>query len=70
MAPDSTLTQVFSNNALDFVAAPALQPAEVSVDPELMKQYEDELKKAAAAPSRLLSGMLILKTKNKVRTLK
>lgn len=33
-----------SNTNLEFVAAPALKPAEVSIDPELMKQYEAELK--------------------------
>ena len=33
----------FSNPALDFVAAPALAPAEVSVDPALMEQYNREL---------------------------
>jgi GTP-binding nuclear protein Ran len=32
------------------VAAPALAPAEVTVDPELMKQYQAELEAAAAAP--------------------
>ncbi len=31
------------NPALEFVAAPALAPAEVSVDKALMKRYEDEL---------------------------
>ena len=33
----------FSNPALDFVAAPALAPAEVSVDPALMEKYNQEL---------------------------
>jgi GTP-binding nuclear protein Ran len=33
-----------SNPTLEFVAAPALAPAEVSVDPALMAQYEAELK--------------------------
>jgi hypothetical protein len=33
----------FSNPALDFVAAPALAPAEVTVDPALMAQYTQEL---------------------------
>jgi hypothetical protein len=32
-----------SNPALDFVAAPALAPAEVSVDPALMEKYNREL---------------------------
>lgn len=35
---------LFSNTALDFVAAPALAPAEVQVDPVLIRQYEAELK--------------------------
>jgi hypothetical protein len=34
----------FSNPGLEFVAAPALAPAEVSVDPALMEQYNNELK--------------------------
>ena len=34
---------MFSNTALEFVAAPALLPAEVAVDAELMKQYNMEL---------------------------
>lgn len=33
------------NPALEFVAAPALAPAEVAIDPILIKQYEDDLKK-------------------------
>ena len=33
-----------SNPGLEFVAAPALAPAEVSVDPALMEQYNNELK--------------------------
>jgi hypothetical protein len=33
----------FSNPGLDFVAAPALAPAEVTVDPALMAQYSQEL---------------------------
>lgn len=32
-----------SNPSLEFVAAPALKPAEVQVDPELMQQYQREL---------------------------
>jgi len=42
--------KLIGNNSLEFVAAPALQPAEVQVDPELMKQYAAELEQAAAAP--------------------
>ena len=32
-----------SNPSLEFVAAPALAPAEVQVDPALMEQYQKEL---------------------------
>ena len=39
-----------SNPSLEFVAAPALAPAEVSVDPALMAQYEAELKHAETVP--------------------
>lgn len=39
-----------SNPALDFVAAPALAPAEVAVDPQLMEQYQRELAQAEAVP--------------------
>jgi hypothetical protein len=38
-----TVYRGFSNPALDFVAAPALAPAEVSVDPVLMEKYNLEL---------------------------
>lgn len=38
------LTRRFSNPSLEFVAAPALAPAEVTVDPALMAQYNEELK--------------------------
>jgi hypothetical protein len=34
-----------SNPALEFVAAPALAPAEVQVDAALMQQYKEELEK-------------------------
>ena len=37
------------NNELQFTENPALQPAEVAVDPALMKQYEAEMSAAAAA---------------------
>ena len=37
------LTTVSSNPSLEFVAAPALKPAEVEVDPALMEQYQREL---------------------------
>jgi len=35
---------------LEFAEAPALAPPEVSIDPEQINQYEQELTKAAAAP--------------------
>ncbi|KAF9174378.1 GTP-binding nuclear protein gsp1/Ran [Entomortierella chlamydospora] len=35
---------------LEFVAAPALAPAEVAVDPALMEQYKEELNSAAQMP--------------------
>jgi GTP-binding nuclear protein Ran len=35
--------RLYSNAGLDFVAAPALAPAEVQVDPALMDQYAREL---------------------------
>ncbi|TIB79549.1 GTP-binding nuclear protein GSP1/Ran [Wallemia mellicola] len=38
------------NPTLEFVAAPALAPPEVKVDPELMAKYNEELQQAAAAP--------------------
>lgn len=36
--------RAYSNPSLEFVAAPALAPAEVQVDPALMQKYEDELR--------------------------
>lgn len=41
------------NNSLEFVAAPALEPAQVVIDQELMKKYEQEL--AAVSSSRNMS---------------
>lgn len=41
------LLYLFSNPTLDFVAAPALAPAEVAVDSALMATYEAELKMAS-----------------------
>jgi GTP-binding nuclear protein Ran len=32
---------------LEFVAAPALAPPEVQMDPQMIAAYEDELKKAS-----------------------
>lgn len=38
-----------SNPSLEFVAAPALKPAEVEVDPALMEQYQRELAQVCCA---------------------
>ncbi|KAF4222543.1 hypothetical protein CNMCM6805_002188 [Aspergillus fumigatiaffinis] len=42
--------KLVGNAALDFVAAPALAPPEVAVNPELMAEYEKEMATAAAMP--------------------
>ncbi|KAF9359768.1 GTP-binding nuclear protein gsp1/Ran [Mortierella sp. NVP85] len=42
--------KLVGNPGLEFVAAPALAPPEVQVDPSLMQQYNEELKEAAAMP--------------------
>ncbi|EJD02457.1 ras-domain-containing protein [Fomitiporia mediterranea MF3/22] len=42
--------KVVGNNTLEFVAAPALEPAQVVIDQELMKKYEQELAAAEAVP--------------------
>jgi len=42
--------KLVGNHELEFVAAPALAPAETHVDPELMRKYEEELRKAEAVP--------------------
>ncbi|KAG6860627.1 GPI-anchored [Termitomyces sp. Mi166 len=42
--------KLVGNPTLEFVAAPALAPAEVAVDANLMAIYEAELKKAEAVP--------------------
>ncbi|KAH0827150.1 GTP-binding nuclear protein [Lanmaoa asiatica] len=42
--------KLVGNPTLDFVAAPALAPAEVALDANLIKQYEQELKQAEAVP--------------------
>lgn len=44
------LITVFSNPSLEFVAAPALAPAEVHVDPALMEQYQKELMAVSRLP--------------------
>ncbi|GFF23974.1 putative GTP-binding nuclear protein Ran [Aspergillus udagawae] len=42
--------KLVGNAALEFVAAPALAPPEVQVNPELMAEYEKEMATAAAMP--------------------
>jgi len=42
--------KLVGNPNLDFVAAPALAPPEVQVDPELMKKYQAEMEEAAMLP--------------------
>ncbi|KAK4464849.1 ras family-domain-containing protein [Cladorrhinum samala] len=42
--------KLVGNAALDFVAAPALAPAEVTVDKALLEQYEAEMNQAAEQP--------------------
>lgn len=49
-----------SNQGLEFVAAPALAPPEVEVDPALIAKYEDELKQAANAPLPDEVGIFLL----------
>ncbi|KAJ3966673.1 GTP-binding nuclear protein RAN [Lentinula raphanica] len=42
--------KLVGNSSLEFVAAPALAPAEVTVDAALMDQYQRELQQAEAVP--------------------
>jgi GTP-binding nuclear protein Ran len=42
--------KLVGNHNLEFVASPALAPPEVTVDPELLAQYNQELEAAAAQP--------------------
>jgi GTP-binding nuclear protein Ran len=42
--------KLIGNQNLEFVAAPALAPAEVAVDSALMQQYNQELNEAANQP--------------------
>ena len=42
--------KLVGNPQLEFVAAPALAPAEVAVNPDLLKQYEKEMLEAAEMP--------------------
>jgi len=46
----------FSNPGLEFVAAPALAPAEVTVDPVLMAQYNEELRQVRRSLLFLLNS--------------
>ena len=48
-----------SNPTLDFIAAPALAPAEVSVDANLMAVYEAELKRVCFN-YRCLFGLIFI----------
>ncbi len=49
--------KLVGNTALEFVASPALAPPEVTVDAQLIKQYDDELQQASTMP---LPGMYTL----------
>ena len=42
--------KLVGNAQLEFVAAPALAPPEVQVNPELMEQYKKEMDDASAMP--------------------
>ncbi|KAJ4297154.1 GTP-binding nuclear protein gsp1/Ran [Collariella sp. IMI 366227] len=42
--------KLVGNPALEFVAAPALAPAEVQIDHDLLAKYETEIQEAALAP--------------------
>jgi GTP-binding nuclear protein Ran len=42
--------KLVGNASLEFVAAPALAPPEVQVNPELMAQYKEEMENASAMP--------------------
>jgi GTP-binding nuclear protein Ran len=42
--------KLVGNPTLEFVAAPALAPPEVTVDADMIKQYTDEMEAAAQMP--------------------
>lgn len=42
--------KLVGNPTLEFVAAPALAPPEVQVNPEMIKQYNEEMEAAAQMP--------------------
>ena len=48
--------------SLEFVAAPALAPAEVSIDPQLMKQYEQELQQVRIHQLMSVAGRYLTNT--------
>lgn len=48
------------NPTLEFVAAPALAPAEVAVDENLMKTYEAELKKVRSFDDICFQNLIFL----------
>lgn len=47
--------QLHSNPTLEFVAAPALAPAEVAIDTALMEQYNKELEQVRNTHQRPLA---------------
>ena len=49
----------YSNANLEFVAAPALAPATVEVDPALMAQYQAELAQVGSVLCRVWTDYLI-----------
>jgi GTP-binding nuclear protein Ran len=42
--------KLIGNPNLEFVGAPALAPPEIVIDPEQLKEYEQELRNAAEMP--------------------
>jgi hypothetical protein len=51
---------LYSNAGLEFVAAPALAPAEVAVDAALMAQYDQELRQVCSRCPDLISTSLLM----------
>ena len=49
---------LLSNNSLEFVAAPALAPAEVAVDSALMAQYENDLKAVSLSDQSTIKPLI------------
>jgi len=54
------INQICRNPGLEFVAAPALAPAEVAVDENLMKQYEAELQRVRFPHYHLILDSLFI----------